>query len=138
MSDLMTRFPAGSAVLAVRFPTTARAVRSLGGPRLSAAFAVVVDDGRLSFVGRRRPAQMWELPVSSVHSVSVAETRSLPPYPRVALAIVLRVQTSVGFTELPIVPMSDDGKRSLTWKDAEVRAMAMRLADAMKIAPGVS
>ena len=133
----MTRFPSGSAVLAVRFPTTARAVRSLGGPHLPAAFAAVVDAGRLTLIGWRKPKLLWELPVSSVQSVSVAETQSSPPYPQVALAIVLRVRTGVGFTELPIVPVSDDGKRSLTWSDAEVRTLAMLLSDAMKITPGV-
>ncbi|WP_454108354.1 hypothetical protein [Leifsonia shinshuensis] len=137
MSDLMARFPAGSAVLAVRFPTTARVVRSLGGPRLPSGFAVVVDAGRLGLVGLRKQTSLWELPVSSVLAVSVAETRSSPPYPQVSLAIVLRVRTGAGFTELPIVPVSDDGKRSLTWRDADVRALAMRLSDAMKIAPDV-
>lgn len=43
-----------------------------------------------------------------------------------------------GFTELPIVPVSAEGKRSLTWRNANVRALATRLADAMKISPGVS
>ena len=133
----MASFPAGSAVRAVRFPTTVHAVRSLGGPRLPSGFAVVVDSDRLSFVGMRKQTSLWELPVSSVQAVSVAETRSSPPYPQVALAIVLRVRTGIGFTELPIVPVSDDGKRSLTWRDADVRALAMRLADAMNIAPGV-
>jgi hypothetical protein len=97
----------------------------------------VVDAGRLTLIGWRKPKLLWELPVSSVQSVSVAETQSSPPYPQVALAIVLRVRTGVGFTELPIVPVSDDGKRSLTWSDAEVRTLAMRLSDAMKITPGV-
>lgn len=133
----MASFPAGSAVRGVRFPTTAHAVRSLGGPRLPSGFAVVVDAGLLSFVGLRKQNSLWEVPVSSVQAVSVAETRSSPPYPQVALAIVLRVRTGAGLTDLPIVPVSDDGKRSLTWRDANVRALAMRLTDAMKIAPGV-
>ena len=136
MSDLMAPFPAGSAVRAVRFPTTVHAVRSLGGPRLPSVFAVVVDAGRMSFAGLRKQTSLWEFPVSSVQAVSVAETRSSPPYPQVALAIILRVRTGIGFTELPIVPVSDDGKRSLTWRDADVRALAMRLSDAMKITPG--
>lgn len=137
MSDWMARFPAAAAVRAVRFPTTVSAVRSLGGPRLPLGFAVVVGAGRVSFVGVRKPTSLWELPVSSVQSVTVAETRSRPPYPQTAQAIVFRVRTGAGFTELPIVPVSDDGKRSLTWRDADVRALAVRLSEAMKTERGV-
>lgn len=138
MTDLMASFPVASAVLAVRLRTTARAVRSLGGPRLPSAFALVVNAKQLSFVEWRKQRVLWDLPVSSVQSVAVAETRSSPPYPQVALAIVLKVRTGFGSTELPIGPVSDDGKRLLTWRDGEVRALATRLSDAMRIAQSVS
>lgn len=133
----MARFPASSGVRAVRYPTTVRAVRSLGGPRLPIGFAVVVEGDQVNFFGWRKQSPLWGLPVSSVESISVAETLSPLPWSQAALAIVLRVRTGIGFTELPIVPISDDGKRSLTWRDAEVRALAMRLSHAMTTGPGV-
>ncbi|GAA2063937.1 hypothetical protein [Leifsonia soli] len=130
MSDLTARFPPDSAVRAVRFPTTARAIRSLGGVRLPIEYAVVVDAGRVGFVGRGGEV-FWDLPASAVHAVSVGETRSSPPYPQVSLAIILEVRVDTGTTDLPIVPVSDDGKRSLTWRDEEVRALARRLVQAL-------
>ncbi|WP_152641849.1 hypothetical protein [Microbacterium hydrocarbonoxydans] len=138
MSDLMTRFPAGAAVRAIRFPTTVQAVESLGGPRMPLAFVVAVESGKVAFIGWRKSSLLWDIPVSNVQSISVAETRSSPPFPQVALAIVLTVQTSTGLTELPIVPVADDGEQSLTWKDREVRALAKRLSDAMATEPGIS
>ncbi|MET3567995.1 hypothetical protein ABIC47_003509 [Leifsonia sp. 563] len=131
-SDPLARRPAGSAVRAVRFPTTTRAIRSLGGVRLPREYAVVVDAEHVGFVGRGGEV-LWDLPASAVNAVSVGETRSSPPFPQVALAIVLRVHTGAGTTDLPIVPVSDDGTRSLTWHDDEVRALAQRLAQALGI-----
>lgn len=138
MSDSIADFPAGSALRAVRFPTTVRAVRFLGGPRLPLSFVMVVDAEQVTFVDSRDQAVLWKFPVAIVQSVSVAETRSSPPYPRVSLAIVVKVRTDVGLTELPIVPVSDDGKRSMTWSDADVAGLAKRLSDSMKLAPSVN
>jgi len=48
------------------------------------------------------------------------------------LAIVFTVTTTGELVELPVVPISDDGRRSLTWKESEVRALARRLDSAIR------
>ncbi|MFF1538571.1 hypothetical protein ACFVWL_00740 [Microbacterium sp. NPDC058269] len=133
MSDLAARFPIGSAVRAVRFPTTTAVLRSLGGTRLTAEFVVLVDSGQVRLIGWRRSDSLWDFPTADVVAVSCAETSTSPPYPQVGLAIVLTLRTGAGYVDLPIVPVSDDGKRSLTWQDGEVRGLAHRLSTAIEI-----
>ncbi|MGO4593805.1 hypothetical protein AB4Z18_08275 [Leifsonia sp. 2TAF2] len=138
MSELLRLFPDSSAVRAVRFPTTKQALKSFGVRHLPIAYVVAVQAGKVRLIGQRRQDLVWETPVSSVEAISVCETRSHPPYPQVELAIVLSVRGGYGTTDIPIVPVSDDGKRSLTWKDTEVRALARRLSESIKGEPGVS
>src|SRR4051794_15186148 len=138
MSELLTLFPDSSAVRAMRFPTTKQALKAFGIRHLPVAYVVAVQAGKVRLIGQRRQELVWEIPVSSVEAISVRETRSSPPYPRVELAIVLSVRSGYGTRDIPIVPVSDDGKRSLTWKDTEVQALARRLSDSIDGEPGVS
>lgn len=111
-------------IRAVRFPTTVRGLSALEVPRAfltPRGFVVRVDQGRLTLQGRTRGNPLLSMPATAVSGVSVRESRSGPPFSQVALAIVLNVKTGGADVELPIVPITDDGTRSLTWNDKEVR-----------------
>jgi hypothetical protein len=119
---------------AVRHPSTATAVRRLGGSLPIAAFAlwVSVDQGALVASGRSgRP--FLAVPASDVRSIGVGEVRSRPPMPVTALAVIVTVNRPEGEVLLPIVPVGDDGRRVLTWRDAEVRSSADRLRRALAL-----
>ncbi|RDV46566.1 hypothetical protein DOE76_00465 [Leifsonia sp. ku-ls] len=126
---------AEAAVLrAVRHPSTATAVRRLGGSLPLTAFAlwVSVDQGAFVLSGRSgRP--FLAVPASDVRSIGVGEVRSRPPMPVTALAVIVTVNRPEGEVLLPIVPVGDDGRRVLTWRDAEVRSSADRLRRALAL-----
>ncbi|MGO4535638.1 hypothetical protein [Leifsonia sp. 2MCAF36] len=135
MSDNSPSQSIDALVRAVRFPTTVRALASLGMPMaafMPLGFSLAVGSGRVLFTGRRKRAVFFELPASSVRNVAVDESRSRPPYPQIALAIVLTVETGGADVNLPIVPTSDDGRKSLTWSDAQVRRLAQRVQTAIQ------
>lgn len=139
MIDPSERTAGEAVVRAVRFPTTVRGLSRLGVPRayfMPAGFVVLVDKGRVTLHGRTRGKAILSMPASAVSDVGVRESRSSPLYQQVALAIVLTVKTGAADVELPIVPISDDGSRSLTGNVEEVRMLADRLKQA--IADGTS
>src|SRR3954469_7962370 len=127
MTDVSAPHADRAVVRAVRFPTTVKALAALGVSTavfMPLAFVIVAAAGRIVLRGLRRGDEMVSIPASSVRSVWVGESRSQPPFPQVALAILVTVTTDGDDVDLPIVPVSADGKRSLTWNDAEVRELA--------------
>ena len=133
MLDNAAGLPNAAVVRAVRFPSTARALASISGAWLPWSYAVVADANRLRIVSWRRSDVVLDLPASSIQEVVVGETATHWYQRRVALAIILTVRTGNSPLRLPIVPVSDDGKRSLVWQDAEVRALARRLTDVLAL-----
>jgi hypothetical protein len=96
-------------------------------------YVVVVRAGRLQLVSQRKSTVFMDVATSDIESIFVAETSSTPPWPQVTLGIILQIRSNLGSVELPVVPISEDGKRLLTWNDAEVGRLADRIRRAIEL-----
>ncbi|MDN4596350.1 hypothetical protein [Leifsonia virtsii] len=119
---------------AVRHPSTATAVRRLGGSLPFTAYALRVSvAGEALVVTSRSGHAIVSVPASDIRSIGVGEVSSAPPMPVVALAILVTVDRAGRETVLPVVPVGEDGG-SLTWRDADVRSLADRLRRSLSAA----
>lgn len=125
--------PAEPLFHAVRFESTVRALHLMGlgaGDPLPWGYEVFADRASMRLVGRRQ-GTFFELAASAVSKIAVAETSSSFLHRQVELALVLSIDSRGAATELPIVPVSPHTGRTLTWHEAEVRAIAKHLAVAL-------
>ncbi|MFF2051631.1 hypothetical protein ACFVU2_08520 [Leifsonia sp. NPDC058194] len=122
-------------VHAVRFSNTVRALRRLGvryALGLPFTFLILADGERFTLVPREGDEPFAAFDASRIGPITVAERRERGLHPQVALALIVPVSTARGVVELPVVPIGDDGRRSLLWHDAEVRALANRITTALR------
>lgn len=123
-------------IRAISFPSTDSALAQLAAFGASSRvyeYSLELDDAHLRLVTRKHGETVVELPRERLREITVAETWSGVLYAVWALAIVITVERERGAVALPIVPLSADGKRQLTWNDDEVWHLARGLAEQLGV-----
>lgn len=123
-------------IRASSFPSTDSALAQLAAFGASSRFyeyTLEHDDAHLRLVTRKRGEIVVELPRERLREITVAETQSSVLHPVWALAIIITVDRERGDVALPIVPLSADGKRQLTWNDDKVWQLASELSEQLGV-----